>query len=163
MLPGKQNSIIFPSLACLQPAFPIIFPTVPDCVSRLYSRLCMFPDRFPEYVPDGFPEYVPELFPTRNPFPSRRIKKSCSPLRSRRPKKVPTFPSHTHPAVTKRGRFPMPSLGKTLFLFRLRRARRSHTVPRGAFGTACTLVKQNSINRLLHTWYTTLAGNTITV
>ena len=49
---------------------------------------------------------------------------------------LPTFPAHSHPAVNKRGNFPIPSLGKTQKIIRPRRVRPSHPVPRGTARTS---------------------------
>ena len=140
------------SRPCSQP-FPTAFL---DCVSRPYSR----PGSGP--IPDLFPTHsrpIPDLFPTRSPIISRTAEKLFPyrtvppkigsrpvPYRQRivssRPipstKWFPTFPSHSRPAVNRREHFPVPPLGKTQKNFRLRRAKRSHPVPRGAFGTART-------------------------
>ena len=59
--------------------------------------------------------------PTSVPFPD--------PVPSRQPNDFPTFISHSHPAVNKRGLFPIPSLEKNKTKIHLRRARRSHPVP----------------------------------
>lgn len=82
------------------------------------------------------PTRFPTCFPTASrhiywPFPSQReVMDSFS---------IPptyclaTFPSHFHPAIRKRERFPVLSLGKTQNMFRLRRATRyCSTVPLGA-------------------------------
>ena len=85
-----------------------VFP-IPDYV----------PDRFPDYAPYRFPEYYPDGFPdrlpTRNRFPSRPVlsyqETAPSILVNLMASQLPTFPSHSHPAVNKREYFDTPSLG----------------------------------------------------
>ena len=75
-----------------------VFP-IPDYV----------PDRFPDYAPYRFPEYYPDGFPdrlpTRNRFPSRPVlsyqETAPSILVNLMASQLPTFPSHSHPAVNK--------------------------------------------------------------
>ena len=140
---------------CLQPAFPIVFPTFPDCISRPYPDYV--PDRFPEcfsrpfspfcsrpildYVPDLFSDYVPDRFPDNVPDRVPDLFPICSrpvpwshPVPSRHEivgsrsvpsiKRLPAFPFHSRPAVSKREPFPIPSLEKTPKKIRLRRAKR---------------------------------------
>ena len=103
----KTGLRTFPlSSRCLQPAFPMLFPTLPHSVSRPYSRL------FPEYFPDRFPHLFPtgNCFPSR-PVPSRPTKKLCSPVPSRQQNGVP--PSRPVPRANKREPFAIPSFAKT--------------------------------------------------
>ena len=101
------------------------------------------PGRFPDHIhsgpisllfPDGFPDYVPDRFPDPFPYPlqSHFTKKSCTPIPSRQSHYFP--PSRSIP---KRQPFHIQSLGKTPQKNCLRRAKRSHPVPRGAFGAVC--------------------------
>ena len=104
----------------------------------------------------GTSDFLSHLLPRSFPVPSRPTKKSCSSMPSRlcsrpislpipnpftdqfpfRPipsrKFVPSFPSHSHPAVNKRGLFPITSLGSTQTKKQPAAAKRSHPVPRGA-------------------------------
>ena len=136
---------------CLQPAFPIVFPTIPNCVSRPYTDYV--PDRFPDY--DMFPTMLPTVFPTMFPslfpyvlptdvpdlFPTRSTIPSCQEIVYSQP--VPSTksfpPSSPILAVSQRESFPILSLGKTHFFFRCGGQNGYRLVPRGAFGTARTL------------------------
>ena len=51
---------------CLQPAFPIAFPTIADRIFRPYPDYV--PDRFPDCVLYRFPDYVPYRFSTIFPM-----------------------------------------------------------------------------------------------
>ena len=81
----------------------------------ILGRTTAFPTMFPTDSPNMFPAH----FPTDSrrgivsrPVPSQEIVYSRSIPST---KWLPTFPSHSHPAVNKREHFPIPSLGKTLF------------------------------------------------
>ena len=85
---------------CLQPAFPIVSSTIPDCISRPYPDYvpdCV-PDRFPDYVTHRLPDPFHDTVPPRNcGIPSRSVNQMGSRLPVRFPsrgKQTATF-SHT--------------------------------------------------------------------
>ena len=98
---AQSNFALFS--CCLPPAFPIVFPTIPDCVSRPCSptTVCSRP------ISPTYSRPVLRLFPV----PSHHEIVYFHPIPST--KWLPTFPPHSHPAINKREPFPIPSLGKT--------------------------------------------------
>ena len=95
------------------------------------------PGRFPHHISDRFPNFFLDYAPDSSSIPSCPHQDMvyqemvCShPVPSTI--WLPTFTSHSHPAGKKREYFSIPSIGKTQKTTRLRRARRSHPVPRGA-------------------------------
>ena len=123
--------------SCSQP-FPAAFPDhIPACVPDRFPL--MLPTMLPTDFPTNFPTTLPTAFPTcpdplPDPVPSCVLQAIVFSHPIPSTKWLPAFPSHSHPVVKEREPFPLPYLGNAPKKFRLRGARCSHTVPRGAFG-----------------------------
>ena len=92
-------------------SFPVPSRPTKESCSSMPSRLCSRPISLP--IPNPFADQ----FPSR-PIPSRKC--------------LPSYPSHSHPVVNKRGLFPLTSLGETQTKNQPAAVKRSHPVPRGA-------------------------------